>query len=191
MPDRRALSIGFLDSLFILLLALLVLTIPKVPEGKPAPEQPAVFLLETTWNDTSCSDIDTWLRTPRGKKVWYANKQSGIHSLDRDDLGCRSDSVTRPDGTTKTLHVNHEAITFRGWETGRYTVNLFVFYWNDDAPISATVRLVRLTPYQVVYENQVELSQKGQEVTLFSWDIDADGQVSGISQDPVKLTSAQ
>lgn len=188
MPDRRALSIGFLDSLFILLLALLVLTIPKVPEGKPAPEQPAVFLIETTWDNGSCSDIDTWLGTPRGKKVWYANKQSGIHSLDRDDLGCSSDSVTQPDGTRKTLRVNHEAITFRGWEVGRYTVNLFVFAWKDKQPITGTVRLVRLTPYRVVYEAQTQLSAEGQELTLFSWDIDSDGQVSGISTDRVSLT---
>lgn len=186
MPERRSLSL--LDCLFILLLALLILTIPKQPVRKSEIEQKAEFLVELVWADESCSDIDIWLLTPEGRKVYYGNKQSGLYSIDRDDLGCSNDTRQNPDGTQTVIHVNREIVTFRGWQAGTYAVNLFVFAWSDVAPITATVRLIRLNPYATEIERQIALEAKGQEITFASFNLDNDGALSGVSMEPINIT---
>lgn len=186
--ERRALSIGYLDALFILLLALLILMMPKQPVQTSPIDEKAEFLVELTWDDEAVSDIDLWFRGPDGAVVYYSNKQAGLWSLDRDDLGDRNDTQTNPDGTVTVIKVNREVLTMRGWVPGRYTVNVFSFSFRDEAPITATVRLVRLNPFVEEFERQLVFETKGQELTVASFTLDDEGRVSDLSYEPVVLT---
>lgn len=185
---RRALPVPFLDLLFILLLAMLVLMIPKQPIRTTDIENPAEFLIELQWDDQSCSDIDLWFRTPSGAKVWFSSKQAGVYSLDRDDLGCMNDTVTDPDGTRRVVRINREVLTMRGWEAGRYVVNVHAYTFKDAAPINVTVRMVRLNPFKEEWTRQVQIEMQGQETTISSFALDAQGNIGGIETSFVRLT---
>ena len=186
MPGRS--YTAFIDLLFVLLLALLVLTMPKQPVKTSAIAPKAEFLVEVSWDAMSCSDIDTWLLPPGGRPVWYSSRQIGLYSLDRDDLGCRNDTSLLRDGSEKIARVNREVVTFRGWEAGRYTVNLFSFTFEDDRPVTATVRLVRLNPFRTEFERHLVFEARGQELTAASFDIGAGGRVFGVSTAHVNVT---
>ena len=185
---KRSLPVPFLDLLFILLLSLLVLTILRQPVKTSEIEQRAEFLIIAEWDDDSSSDIDTWFRGPTGNTVYFGSKQNGLASLDRDDLGALNDTRHNPDGTVETIRINREVITLRGWEVGAFTVNLHVYRFSDAHPIKARVRIMRLNPFRIVLEREVTLDTKGQETTIASIRLDANGDVQNIDYGFVKLT---
>lgn len=188
MPKRRALPVALVDLLFTIVIVLIVvLRIPTPTMTSPIDEK-AEFLVELIWDDEAVSDIDLWFRGPDGAAVYFGNKQAGLWSLDRDDLGDSNDTQTNPDGTTTVIKVNREVLTMRGWVPGRYTVNVFSFSFRDEAPITATVRLVRLNPFVEEFERQLVFETKGQELTVASFTLDDEGRVSDLSYEPVVLT---
>lgn len=185
---RRGLSVSFLDVVLILLTCVIYLTMPKQPARTSGIENPAEFLVELQWDDQSCSDIDLWFRTPSGAKVWFSSKQAGVYSLDRDDLGCMNDTVTDPDGTWRVVRINREVLTMRGWEAGRYVVNVHAYTFKDAAPVNVTVRMIRLNPFKEEWTRQVQIEMQGQETTIASFALDAQGNIGGIETSFVRLT---
>lgn len=193
MDSRRSLPLNFFDFLIVLLVGLLALTVVKRQETAEAGVSPkAEFLVELTWPDESASDIDLWFREPAGNVLFFASKQFSVYSLDRDDLGRSNDTMTMPDGTTHTILVNREILTMRGWSpSGRYTINVHVYRWNERAPIEATVRIIRLNPFDIALERKVALRTNGQEVTVASFGIDKDGRLINIDHGFVSLIHAR
>lgn len=189
MTARRTVPLNNLDLILVLLIAILVVTAIKVPTTADAQvDLDAQFLIEFEWDEASCSDIDLWFQSPRGERVWFGSKQVSIYSLERDDLGCRNDYVDAPDGSREVIRINREMLTMRGSVAGEYRVNAHVYHWSDDHPITATLRIVKLTPYRVVVERQIPLSMSGQEVIGAAFRLDDLGEVLGVGYDFVPLT---
>jgi hypothetical protein len=186
---RRTLQLNFFDFFIVLLSGLLAVTALKKVETAEAKIEPkAEFVIDLMWPDMAKSDVDIWFLAPTGQKVYFLSKQNGLYSLDRDDLGESNDQVLQPDGSYKIVRVNREMLTMRGWVAGTYVINLHVYSWKDTAPIEATVRMLRLNPYKSVFERQVTLELKGQEITIASVTLDKDGNVTRIDYSPVELT---
>ena len=189
MIKRRTLPLNFFDFFIVLLVGLLAVTVLKKEESEEAKIDPkAEFIIDVMWPDMAKSDIDLWFLAPTGQKVYFLSKQNGLYSLDRDDLGESNDAVVQPDGTRSVVRINREMLTMRGWVASTYVVNLHVYSWKDTAPIEATVRMLRLNPYKIVFERQVTLEMKGQEITVASVSLDKDGNVTRIDYSPVELT---
>ncbi len=175
--------------LILIFLIMLLLSIPRQPVSPPAVEIKAEFLIEVSWPVESCSDIDLWFRAPGGEKVWFSSRQVSIYSLERDDLGCRSDLVDDPEtGGVKVVKINREILTMRGSVAGEYRVNLHVYSWKDKAPIDAVVRVIKLNPFSVVVERSVPLSMLGQEVAGAAFRVDANGNVVHLSYELIPIT---
>lgn len=188
MIERRTLPLNYFDFLLVLLVGLLAITDLKTPKAEAGLTPKAEFIVELTWPDHALSDIDLWFRAPTGETIWFGGKQSGPYSLDRDDLGQTNDRVLQADGSYKTVFVNREILTMRGWTPGTYTANVQVYSWKDAAPMDATVRLIRLNPFNIVLERQVHLEMSGQEITVASFTLNAGGNMTAVDYDHVGLT---
>ncbi len=190
MTERRTVPLNNLDMILVLLMAILVVTAIKTPITQEASLEPkAEFIVDVSWDDDSCSDIDTWFRAPNGEKVWFGGKQNGIYSLDRDDLGCSNDVVNDPEtGGVKVVKINSEVLTMRGSVAGEYRVNLHAYSWKDKAPIQAHIRLIKTDPFKIVVERTFPMTVYGQEVTAVVFRVDEQGNVAHLSYDFVPLT---
>ncbi len=182
---RRSRTV-FIDLLFLLVLVMLVTMIVKEPILKSEIERPAEFLIELTWDNDSGSDIDLWFREPGGNRVSYQQKQNGVYSLDRDDLGQFNDTVHLPDGSIRIIKLNREILTMRGWVPGVYTVNVFA-YTAIEPEIPTRIIWYRLNPFKILIEREILLTEKGQEVTAVSLTLDEAGGVTDMNFDPVRV----
>jgi len=180
----------FIDLLFLLLLTMLVTMIVKVDPLKSHIEQKAEFLIELTWDDDSESDIDLWFREPGGHRISFQQKQRGIYHLARDDLGHYNDTIQLPNGKTKTVRINREILTMRGWTPGIYTINIFA-YTARESSISTRVIWYRLNPFKIILERDVVLTEAGQEITVASLTINEKGDVTNIDFAPVQLAQTK
>lgn len=184
---RRALPVPFLDLLFILLLAMLVLMIPKQPIRTSDIEQKAEVLVILEWPDRSATDLDLWMGGPNGETIYFSSKQAGPFSLARDDLGQTNDQYTAPDGTVQTVYLNQEIITIRALVPGKYRFNVHAYSWKEKGPMVATVQLIQLNPFKVLATRHIEFEMGGQELPAFSFSIGGDGQISEVGDDFVSL----
>jgi hypothetical protein len=180
----------FIDLLFLLLLTMLVTMIVKVEPRKSHIEHKAEFIIELTWDSDSKSDIDLWFREPGGNRISFQQKQRGIYHLARDDLGHHNDIIQLPDGTTKTIRINREILTMRGWTPGIYTINIFAYTVREPS-ISTRVIWYRLNPFKIILERDIVLTELGQEVTVASLTIDAKGNVTDMDFTPVPLAKTR
>lgn len=188
MNSRRSLPLPFLDLLFILLLTLLVITVPRQPVAKTDIENRAEFLIEMTWPDDSATDIDLWFGAPTGEVIWFSSKQGSFYSLGKDDLGLSGDQARMPDGTTRTVRFNQEVVTMRGWTPGRFQVSAHSYGWLESEPLEVTIRLIRLNPFRVEITQQVTFTMRGQELPAFGFTLDAAGTITSIDHEAVPLT---
>lgn len=177
----------FIDAFLLLILWLLLTLVPPEPVRTSPVDQRAEFLITVTWPDDSASDVDTWFRAPSGELISFQDKQSGVYHLDKDDTGRRADTITLPDGSTKTVHINQEILTMRGWVPGEYVLNIHLYAHRDDKPVPVTVSVLRLNPFRQILERQVVLDMRGQEETVASFTLDARGRAHGISHEFVRL----
>jgi len=180
----------FIDLLFLLVLTMLVTMIVREPVLKSEIEQKAEYLIEMVWQDDSASDIDLWFQAPDGRRVSFQQKQNGVYSLDRDDLGQRNDIISLPDGTTRVIRLNREILTMRGWQAGTYTVNVFGYTMREDS-VNVTVTWYRLNPFKVLVARTTVLTERGQEMTIASLTLDETGIVTNRSFDPVQVARAK
>ena len=83
-------NLAFVDLLFNLLVGFTCLFViafllinPIAKSGVVDP--PIVLMIEMTWEDTSDTDIDLYLRGPDGAIIYYASRDNGYATLKRDD----------------------------------------------------------------------------------------------------------
>lgn len=146
---------------------------------------PAEFIIEMTWTDGSPNDVDLWVRAPDNSITYFSHKDSKVVTLDRDDLGINNATVV--DGKTYGSNTRREVISIRKIIPGTYTVNAMMYANRNDQkePIKITIR--RLNPYTEIAEKVLELQTTGEEQTATSFDMDADGNVSGLDDTYVSL----
>lgn len=189
MRRSNGLPTSFLDLVFnialgfvvLFILAFILINIKKQEDsGKIIPK--AEYLIEMTWTADSCDDIDLWVRDPFGKIVNFKSPQSGIAHLDKDDLGCRTDTTSMPDGTIKIIKHNKEIVTLRGTVPGNYLVNVHFYNRYNEVPIDneIIVTVSKLNPFKEIAKKDLVLSEVGQELTAMSFCIDSDGNSCGV-----------
>lgn len=101
------------------MLAVIILLITTQSEGNV--QTRADYALEVSWDDAIDVDIDTWVMRPDDVKMSYQNKDTGMVSIDRDDLGNRNDPGK----------ANIEVSSFRAPMDGVYYVSVHNYMTRD------------------------------------------------------------
>jgi hypothetical protein len=196
---------AFIDMLFNYLLAfaalfILALLMIRPPTHDAAVKVRAEFVLTMAWPDGAIDDIDMWLMLPDGHKVYFRNKDAGIATLDRDDLGAVNEFYTDADGARQLTMINREMITIRAIVPGRYVVSAHVYAahatiqdpvsgkpWSPAPPLPypVTLEVMKLNPRAVeVLRSKVQLTERGQEAVFAAFEVDAEGNVTGVEINP-------
>jgi len=178
----------FRDMLYLLSLSFAVLLIYALiqiqpPAKKTEVERKAEFLIILEWDDRSSADLDLWNMDPLDNIVWFRNKTGGFLHLDKDDLGTRNDKII-VNGEEKIIYINREVVTIRGIVPGEYITNVHAFRILSGTIVSGSVRLLKLNPYIEYATEHFVFKNKGDEITAFRFNIDEDGYVIDINQDP-------
>ena len=173
---------------FLFLIAIIFLN-PPAKTG--ALDLKAEYIVTVKWPDHSPDDIDTWVRDPDGRTVWFRNTEDGFMHLDRDDRGVSNDTI-RVDGEDIINPLNQEIITIRRLVPGEYTVNLHYYKSLSDQPVVAEVSVARVNPsLEIVFYGKVSLEKVGAERTAVRFRIEGDGTVADVNTLPKTLVSVE
>ena len=184
------LLVGFV---FLFIVAFLLINPPTKKEEAP---KKAEYLIIIEWDNNSSDDIDLWVMDPNRTTVSFTRKEGGLLNLEKDDLGIANDTWITPQGERVTIPINREVVTMRGIVPGRYQIAAHVYsfrkssriidgkrvYDEDSRTITAT--LVKINPYGEKYRIQRTYSQRGQQITLFNFELDENGKLTAIDDRP-------
>ena len=176
-------NLAFVDLLFNLLVGftslfviafLLINPISKTGEVTP----PTVMLIEMAWDKESIYDMDLWFRGPDGEWVSYRAKDNGYATLERDDLGSRSDTYII-NGESITVARNYEVISLSDLPSGEYVVNVH-FFSRVGPATQIDVKVATLSPYIVIYDGTLTATPR-QDNTAVSFVINREGKAEDIN----------
>ena len=191
MQRKYHTNLPFLDLLFNILIGFVFLFIVSFllinPIAKRADiEVKAEFLITVFWPDNLEDDIDVYVEDPAGNLVWFKSREPGLMHLDRDDLGKRNDEVITAAGTI-FIPENREIVTLRGIVPGEYVVNVHCYFKIGEDSVPVTIQIDKINPYSVVLRQTVNLSTKGEEITVTRFSVNSKGKVTNINMLPKKL----
>ena len=129
---------------------------------------------------------DIYVEDPIGNLVWFKSREPGLMHLDRDDLGKRNDEVVTAAGTI-LFPENREIVTLRGIVPGEYVVNVHCYFKVGPEPIPVTIQIDKINPYSVVLRETVDLTNKGEEITVTRFSVNSNGKVTNVNKLPKKL----
>lgn len=184
------LLVGFV---FLFVVAFLLINPPTKKEEAP---KKAEYLIVIEWDERSSDDIDLWVMDPNRTTVSFTRKEGGLLNLEKDDLGIANDQWITPQGERVTIPINREVVTMRGIVPGRYQIAAHVYSYRnatkrvggknvpieDDRTITAT--LIKINPYGEKYRIQKKYTQRGQQITLFNFELDDKGKLTLIDDRP-------
>jgi len=180
-PDKYKSTLAFVDLLFNILLGFVFLFIVAFMLINPVAKradivQPAEYMITMTWPDEDLNDIDLWVKDPAGNTVYFMQREPGLLSLDRDDLGTVNDKVI-VNGREIEVQMNREVVTIRGIVPGRYLVSAHYYSYRQElqGPVPVTIEVVKVHPYTVVYKQTLEISKEGQVADFYQFTIYEDG----------------
>ena len=185
-------NLAFIDFLFVLLLAFISMLILALLLINPVTkhsevERNAEYIIVLEWDKESTDDVDLWVQNPLKKHVAFKNKVVGLMHLDKDDLGSVNDTVVLPDGTKQVILLNREVVTLRGWYEGEYIINIHMYNKRTTVPTNVTVQMIKINPYQILFEENVVLSTKGEEITIRRVTLDRLGNIIDTNKDPSSI----
>lgn len=185
-------NLAFIDFLFILLLAFISMLILALLLINPVTKQSEVerkaeYIIVLEWDKESHDDVDLWVRNPLGKHVSFKNKVEGLMHLDKDDLGTLNDTLHLPDGTTQVIFLNREVVSLRGWHEGEYIINLHMFNKKTPVPTNITVQMIKINPYKILFEENVVMHSRGEEVTVRRITLNKLGDIIDTNKDPASI----
>tara|TARA_B110000285_G_C15104324_1_gene606988 strand:+ start:474 stop:1118 length:645 start_codon:yes stop_codon:yes gene_type:complete len=188
---------AFQDMLFLMLSGVTVLWVLSFLLINPIAKQhdietPAEYIITMDWAGQSDDDIDMWLRTPNGNIIGFFNKDQDGANLERDDLGLVTDCYQLGDGANRTqgcIRINREVITLRGLIPGEYQLKFHVYNVSgtvDGNPVE--MEIIKINPYKIVFTEEFVYEVKKQHISVIRFTIDADGNISELSQVPVEFS---
>ena len=184
----------FIDVLFCCLLMLVaILFLLKTEEQKTKSRSPnVIYEIVLTWDGESNDDLDLYVRAASGHTVSFNNREGGqgsLISLDHDALGkSRNNSLANgQEGTV--VNYNEEVVSFRGVTSGENIVTVHVYSKRDEAPVKATIKLIKIKPFKEVVVKEREFTVTGQEKIAFRFTTDAGGAIIDISELPANLVN--
>ena len=185
--DRSPIWIGLADLLLCMLSVTIVAAHPK-SEHEGGVKQKAEYLASIEWNVDIDADADIHMMPPSKKPVFYASRDVGCATLDRDNRGFIDSIITLADGSQTKVESDKETIAIRCIEPGRYDLaaNLYAHRKDNVNQTESTslglkvhVEIVKLNPeVQVAYSRDIVLDRVGQTVNWASFDMDRTGAIT-------------
>ena len=194
MIRNRQLSDPFADLLFNTLLGFSLLFFISIIFMNPIAKLgnvnlKAEYIITVTWPDQQPDDVDVWVQDPNLNLLSYRESDVAWLHLDRDDQGDINDTIMI-DGVETVYPINQEVVTIRGIVSGEYVVNLQYYKSNTGLPVEVTVKIEKVNPsLKVVFVDKVVLEREDDELTVLRFNLDARGEVAGISDLPKKFTN--
>ncbi len=181
-----------LCAMFVAMLAIVTLVSKidnKTPEQKvEALSQAGNVVIDARWPDGLPVDVDLWVQAPEDKfAVGYSRRADRQSSYVRDDTGMSNDPGD----------LNYENVFVRGLKPGRYVVNVHMYHGTGSLPVkvrvTASVMPTAIMPMQAIKSVEVELTENGQELTAFSFELDNEGHLvpGSISQEFIRLRNPE
>ncbi len=172
--DHDPAGLAFRDLLFLMVFSLVVviflLTFLINPVRKPddAPLRTQI-LIEATWPSGTAYDIDLWGMGPDGVPVGWGVFQAGPSlNLERDDRGKIND----------TSALNYEWMSIRSRDPGEYTVNLHLYSeFGEPLPVPVKIRVTGKGDIGEIYNGEILIKRRKQEITVVRFAIDANGEL--------------
>lgn len=158
-----------LIALLVVFMALSVFALVSHPKQKPG-VQAGSLIFQMHWQDSSDSDIDLWMKPPDDRPIGYSHMSGHYCNLLRDDLGRDHD----PASTNTEVNICRKALP------GEYIVNTMAYNaYDGNYPISVTVTVTELstTVSRMLIEKTVQLQYQGQELTVFRFTLDKQGNI--------------
>jgi hypothetical protein len=144
----------------------------------------AEFVISVFWPDELDDDIDTWLKDPQGRIVFYKNKEVGIMHIDRDDRGMLNDTVLA-NGIRVKVKTNQELTTIRGFIPGEWILNLHYYRRQEPVkPVPVTVTITKLNPKtEIILKKTITLDQYWQEETIARFEMSSNGEILNVDEE--------
>jgi hypothetical protein len=182
VKDRSAIFIATSDLLLCVLSVVIVAVAPEARAKKDNPEQKAEFMITVDWPVDRDDDVDAWLAKEGNKPLFYASRDVGCGTLDRDSRGYMDGRVTLADGSVVSVSSYKETITLRCNDPGHY-VFAVNFYGSHEGkppqPIKVHAEILQLNPQvATVFAQDVTLNQVGQTINLTGFDLTKDGHLT-------------
>lgn len=187
--SRRShqLSDPFTDLLFNILLGFTLLFFISIIFMNPIAKlgninYKAEYIITVSWPEDQPDDIDLWVQDPYQETVSYLRKEAGWLNLDRDDRGDLNDTVMI--NGKKVVHpINQEVVTIRGIISGEYIVNLHYYESQTQQPVRTVIKIEKVNPVlRLVYIDQQVLQKVDDEKTILRFELDGNGEITGINQ---------
>ena len=184
----------FIDVLFCCLLMLVAILFLLKTEEEQVKMRPPNTLYEVvlTWDGNSEDDLDLYVQAASGHVVSFNNREGGegsLISLNHDALGKSRNNSLATNNIGKVVGFNEEIVAFRGATEGENIVNVHVYLKKDEAPIEATITLIKIKPFKEVVVKKKIFEATGDEKTAFRFKTDKNGEVIEINELPAILTN--
>lgn len=178
--DEYSPNLGFIDLLLNLAVVfafqyMLSVILIANQKANPTVEREGIYVIVATWNEGVDADVDMWVKAPNDERSGFYSRD-GSMSLLRDDLGNTNDVIIDAKGNAVQNKMNREETTIRTPMVGKYTVNLHYYRAPSDQPpegITVHVELKKIKEGTVLLERKVVLKERGNELTPFTFTLDA------------------
>ena len=190
--DRSAIFISLAD-LLLCVVSVVIVAVAPVKAKTDGVKPKAEYLIEMSYDVQRDVDLDLWVKGPSAKPVFYASREVGCASLDRDSLGYSTSQIYLADGSQVRAKANVETVSIRCIESGRYdvAVNVFSLHSDTGGPINAHVEITALNPsVRTVWAGDVTLKQLGETQNVVSFELNKDGALGLVSVPLEPVTSA-
>ena len=142
----------------------------------------AKLVMQLSWDDASDDDVDLWARSSNPETfVSFIHRDSPNMFLDNDNLGAKSHTVKRADGTSMTTFGNREHVMIKDCTNTHITISVHYYHANNQPGVAARVELLSMDPFATLKTVEVRLDKAGQEQTAFQFDLDDACHVANIS----------
>lgn len=178
---------------FAVLLRLSVMAInAESKPSNPSLSTHALYVIQMAWDGQSKDDIDLYVSDPAKHLVFFRRMSDGMMTLERDDTGLESNTVTLPTGEVVSSPYNEEQVDIKGVIPGEYVIACQLYAMRSPEPVTAAITLFRIVNGGAVkvHDESVALKDKGDEVTAFRFTLLSDGTVVDINRLQKKFTGA-
>lgn len=169
----RDVIILVLAGFVVIVLLLLPHINPPAQAAKQSMDPPGNVMVEMRWPFELDTDIDLWVLAPGDSPVGYSHKDCSALNLLRDDRGHLRDAS----------NLNYEVSYSRGAPAGEYVVNPHLYNSRSDIlvpiPVDVVVSVRRSASAgaQQIVTSTVLLRRVGEEITVFRFKLDDNGQL--------------
>jgi hypothetical protein len=171
---------------FLILLELSLLTInaEDVKQNIEHLKSTNLFVIKVDWSGDSKDDVDTYIGDSYKHLVYFRRLQDGFMTLERDDTGQDSNTLTLPDGRRVVAANNEEVVDIRGILEGEYTINVHMYHKASDTPTKVIVSLYKIADNQdvLVHQKVLTLTFNGEEQTAFRFTLTRNGEVVDVNE---------